>query len=124
MSKWKDLGDGDFTRVLPDGRSAKVFDDILWRVVVDDYIAQDLFFDHREAMNAVDAWADGKGELSFVPVERRWQNRGSDEYFRKCRMGEVTVKHQPCGNWNIDRVNEHCFTSAETARRYADERLP
>ena len=68
MTNWKEPGDGEYTRILDDGAVAKVFEQTLfWRGAVDDRMADNIYFDAREAMEAVDAWETGGGKLTFHP---------------------------------------------------------
>lgn len=125
MANWKEPGDGEYTRVLDDGSVAKVFEHpLLWRAAVDDRMVDDIFFDPREAMEAVDEWEAGGGNLTFHPIERRWLGDGRKGYSRKSQSGELKVTQSSCGSWKINRVPERCFSHASSAQRYADERLP
>lgn len=125
MANWKELGDGEYTRILDDGSVAKVFDQpLLWRAAIDDRMLDDIFWDAREAMKAIDAWEAGCGTLSFHPVERRWLGDDRKGYSRKSQNGELKVTQSSCGSWKINRVPERCFSHAGSAKRYADERLP
>lgn len=125
MTNWKELGDGEYTRILDDGSVAKVFDQpLMWRAAVDDRMVDDIYFDAREAMQSVDAWEAGRGSLTFHPVERRWFGDETEGYSRKSHNRQIKVTQSSCGSWKIDLVPERCFREAMAARRYADERLP
>ncbi len=125
MTNWKEPGDGEYTRILDDGGVAKVFEQTLfWRATVDDRMADNIYFDAREAMEAVNAWETGGGKLTFHPVDRRWLGDDRKGYYRSSQLGEDKVIQSLCGSWKIDRVPERCFREAKTAQRYADERLP
>ena len=125
MANWKELGDGEYTRILDDGSVAKVFDQpLMWRAAVDDRMVDDIFFEACEAMQAVDEWDAGDGELTFHPVERRWLGDGHKGYSRRSQRGELKVTQSPCGKWTINQVSERCFRDQYTACRHADERLP
>lgn len=125
MNNWKEPGDGEYTRVLADGSVAKVFKQtLLWRAAVDNRMVDDIFFDAREAMQTVDEWDNGHGELTFHPVQRRWLGDGHNGYSRKSQHGELKVTQSSCGNWTINQVRERCFQDRDTACRHADERLP
>ena len=125
MTNWKEPGDGEYTRVLEDGSVAKVFEQpLMWRAAVDDRMVDDIFFDARNAMQTVDKWDAGHGELTFHPVERRWLGDGHKGYSRKSQRGELKVTQSSCGNWTINQVRERCFRDRDTACRHADERLP
>lgn len=125
MANWKEPGDGEYTRTLDDGAVAKVFEQpLMWRVAVDDRMVDDIFFDAREAMQAIDAWEVGSSDLTFHPIERRWFGDDRKGYSRSSQSGELKVTQSSCGSWKINRVRERCFNSAATAQRYADERLP
>jgi hypothetical protein len=125
MANWKEPGDGEYTRVLGSGEVVKVFEQpLFWRAAVDDRMIDDVFFDAREAIQAIDAWEVGLGNLTFHPVERRWFSDDQRGYSRKSQRGELKVIHSCCGSWKINSVPERCFRDAETAMRYADERLP
>lgn len=118
-------GSPGYTRILDDGGVAKVFEQTLfWRATVDDRMADNIYFDAREAMEAVNAWETGGGKLTFHPVDRRWLGDDRKGYYRSSQLGEVKVIQSLCGSWKIDRVPERCFREAKTAQRYADERLP
>jgi hypothetical protein len=125
MNNWKEPGDGEYTRVLADGSVAKVFKQtLLWRAAVDNRMVDDIFFDAREAMQTVDEWDNGHGEVTFHPVQRRWLGDGHHGYSRKSQHGELKVTQSSCGNWTINQVRERCFQDRDTACRHADERLP
>ena len=125
MNNWKEPGDGEYTRVLADGSVAKVFEQpLLWRIAIDDRMVDDIFFDARNAMQTVDKWDAGDGELTFHPVERRWLGDGHKGYSRKSQRGELKVTQSSCGNWKINQVRERCFQDRNAACRHADERLP
>lgn len=125
MANWKEPGDGEYTRILDDGAVAKVFEQpLMWRVAVDDRMVDDIFFDARHAMQAIDAWEAGSRDLTFHPVERRWFGDSRKGYSRVSQSGELKVTQSSCGSWKINRVPERCFNNASTAQRYADERLP
>lgn len=125
MTNWKELGDGEYTRILDDGAVAKVFEQLpFWRAAVDDRMVDDIFFDAREAMQSIDAWEAGRRSLTFHPVERRWLGDDQKGYSRNSQNGQLKVIQSSCGNWKINRVPERCFREAKAARRYADERLP
>ncbi|MEO0316380.1 MAG: hypothetical protein RL404_57 [Pseudomonadota bacterium] len=125
MANWKEPGDGEYTRVVDGGAVAKVFEQTLfWRAAVDDRVLDDIFFDARDAMEAVDAWEAGNGNLTFHPVERRWFGDDRKGYTRKSQSGEIKVTQSSCGSWKINWVPERCFREAKAAQRYADERLP
>ena len=125
MNNWKEPGDGEYTRVLADGSVAKVFEQpLMWRAAIDDRMVDDIFFEACEAMQAVDKWDAGDGELTFHPVERRWLGDGHKGYSRKSQRGELKVTQSSCGNWKINQVRERCFQDRNAACRHADERLP
>ena len=125
MNNWKEPGDGEYTRVLADGSVAKVFEQpLMWRAAIDDRMVDDIFFEAREAMQAVDEWDAGDGELTFHPVERRWLGDDRKGYSRRSQRGELKVTQSPCGKWTINRVSERCFRDRYSACRPADERLP
>ena len=125
MTNWKEPGDGEYTRILNDGSVAKVFKQtLLWRAAVDDRMVDDIFFDARNAMQTVDKWEAGHGDLTFHPVERRWMGDGHKGYTRKSEHGELKVTQLSCGNWRINLVSERCFGYPTTACNHADERLP
>ena len=125
MTNWKEPGDGEYTRVLEDGSVAKVFKHtLLWRAAIDDRMVDDIFFEASEAMQAVDEWDAGDGELTFHPVERRWFGDDRKGYSRRSQRGELKVTQSPCGKWTINQVSERCFRDRDTACRHADERLP
>ena len=51
MNKWKEPGDGEYTRHLDDGSVVKVFEQMpFWRAVIDDRMVDDIFFDALEAV--------------------------------------------------------------------------
>ena len=125
MNNWKEPGDGEYTRILNDGSVAKVFEQpLMWRAAIDDRMVDDIFFDARDAMQTVDKWEAGHGDLTFHPVERRWMDDGHKGYTRKSEHGELKVTQLSCGNWKINQVRERCFQDRNSACRHADERLP
>lgn len=124
MDSWRERGDGEFTRMLDDGRVVKVFDGVLWRVTVDDLMVDNVFFDVVEAMRTVDEWLAGNKVLTFHPTERRWLGSQNEGYSRNSSFGPLSVMRNQCGNWKINKVTDRCFSDALAARRYADERWP
>ncbi len=125
MTNWKERGDGEYTRVVHCGAVAKVIQQrLLWRAAIDDQMVDDVFFDALQGMQAIDAWADGKGDLTVHPVDRRWQGDEHNGYTRRSENGELRVTQSSCGKWKINAVPERCFHCAGTAQRHADERLP
>ena len=125
MTNWKEPGDGEYTRILNDGSVAKVFEQpLMWRAAIDDRMVDDIFFDARNAMQTVDKWEAGDGDLTFHPVERRWLGNGDRGYSRTSQHGELKVTQSSCGNWKINQVRERCFQDRNAACRHADQRLP
>jgi hypothetical protein len=124
MSNWKELGDGECFRILPDGTKAMVIDLFVPRVVVGDRVVDDLYFSVADAMKAVDDWVDGKVELNWHSVERHWLGDDKAGYKRKSKIGELKATPNACGRWSIDRVGGKCFATRKEALDYADLRLP
>lgn len=125
MNRWHERGDGEFTRVLKDGRVAMVLGrELLIRCAVDGQMVDDLFFSAREAMEAIDRWDAGHESLTFHPIDQLWAANERGGYSRKSRFISLTVSKAACGSWKFDREARQCFDSAKSARRYADERYP
>lgn len=125
MNRWTELGDGEFTRILRDGREAKVFlQGLLMRSSVDGQMVDNVFFDAREAMLAIDKWEAGDEPLTFHPTDKRWVTGAMGGYCRESRWITLTVTKEACGSWKISQDASRCFDTAEAARRHADERFP
>lgn len=125
MNNWKEQGDGEYTRIVDDGAVAKVFEtQLFWRAAIDDRMVDDIFFDARDAINAIDAWEAGARNITLHDVDRRWNGDERHGYTRRSQSGELQVTQSTCGNWKINHVQQRCFGNAEKAQRYADERLP
>jgi len=125
MNKWKEPGDGEYTRRLDDGSVVKVFEQMpFWRAVIDDRMVDNIFFEALDAIQAIDKWEAGHGELTLHPIERRWLGDDRKGYTRPSQRGELKVTQSSCGNWRINLVPERCFGYPSSACKHADERLP
>ena len=125
MSNWKEVGNGEYFRELPDGTNAKILEDMgLWRVVVGNRKVDNVYLSVTEAIEVIDAWVDGRRDISFHPVDREWFGNDGRGYARECRDGDLEVDQAPCTRWTINRLDNVCFRNSKEARRYADERLP
>ncbi len=125
MNKWKEPGDGEYTRLLENGAVTKVFEQKpFWRAAVDDRLVDNIFFDAIDAIREIDEWEAGRGELTFHPIERRWLGDDRKGYSRHSQRGELQVTQASCGKWRINQVPERCFGHPSSACNHADERLP
>lgn len=123
MIRWTERGDDEFTRVLRDGRLAKVLGrHLLIRVAVGGEMVDDVYFSAREAMEAIDRWDSGVEPLTLHPIDKLWVDEGPSRYSRRSDTITLTVTKEACESWKFNREPSRCFDSAEAARRHADQR--
>lgn len=125
MTEWKEVGKGEYFRDLPDGETAKILEYMgLWRVVVGNRKVDNVYLSVTEAIEVMDAWVEGRRDISFHPVDREWFGDDKRGYARECKDVDLEVDQAPCKRWIINRLDNVCFRNSEEALRYADERLP
>lgn len=99
MLQWVELGDGEFTCTLSDGRKVSVFEAIMWRITIDDRMVDDVFFDAKHAIETVEEWQAGQRDLPLHAFDRRWDGDDRAGYTRRNSCPPLTVMKRPCGSW-------------------------